>query len=496
MIHRGSGRRGGVSNSYGEHVRRPNVLFITLDQFRGDTLSCAGHPVVQTPHLDALAADGLRLSRHYSQAAPCAPGRAALYTGMYQMNNRVVANGTPLDDRFDNVARAARRAGYAPALFGYTDQGIDPRIVAHDDPRLSTYEGVLPGFDMIVDLAHEHDPWREWLGTLGYRVGSMVEMLMTEGDRPAEHSESSFLTNGFLDWHAKRDTDDAWFAHLSYLRPHPPFAAAGEFGRMYDPAACGSPIPVPDQPEPYLGGLLTNPAAAAPAAAKMARWRAQYYGMVSEVDAQIGRLAAYLRSTGEWDDTLIVVTADHGEQLGDHGLVGKVGYFESSYHIVGVVRHPYERGGAGTTVTAFTENVDLMPTICEAMGIDAPAQCDGRSLGDFLRGDVPDDWRTAAHYEFDWRNLFISAESERHAWDRRLARQSLVVQRGHDRAYVQFANGRALGFDLAADPTWHTPVTDPTLLLADAQELLAWRAQHGDRTLTDFLLRDGGLGRR
>ena len=85
----------------------PNVLLITLDQFRGDTLSAAGHPVVSTPNLDAIAAEGVRFARHFAQAAPCAPGRAALYTGTYQMNNRVVANGTPLDHRFDNkIGRA------------------------------------------------------------------------------------------------------------------------------------------------------------------------------------------------------------------------------------------------------------------------------------------------------------------------------------------------------------------------------------------------------
>src|SRR4029453_15034737 len=84
-----------------EHYRPPavNILLITLDQFRGDSLSCAGHPLVQTPNLDALAAEGVRLARHSSQATPCAPGRACLYTGTYQMNNRVVANGTPLDAR-------------------------------------------------------------------------------------------------------------------------------------------------------------------------------------------------------------------------------------------------------------------------------------------------------------------------------------------------------------------------------------------------------------
>ncbi|MBU3700709.1 MAG: phosphonate monoester hydrolase, partial [Acidimicrobiia bacterium] len=128
-----------------------NVLLVTVDQFRADSLSCAGHRVARTPAIDELAAEGVRFSRHYSQSAPCAPGRAALYTGTYQFNNRVVFNGAPLDDRFDNIARMARRVGYEPALFGYTDQAIDPRTVAPDDPRLSTYEGVLPGFDCVLD---------------------------------------------------------------------------------------------------------------------------------------------------------------------------------------------------------------------------------------------------------------------------------------------------------------------------------------------------------
>ena len=104
---------------------QPNVLLITLDQFRGDSLSCAGHPLVRTPNLDALAADGVRLARHYSQAAPCAPGRASLYTGMYQMNHRVVANGTPLDARFDTLALAGRRAGYRPAVQYLMDHTSD-----------------------------------------------------------------------------------------------------------------------------------------------------------------------------------------------------------------------------------------------------------------------------------------------------------------------------------------------------------------------------------
>ncbi len=132
-----------------------NFLLITLDQFRGDCLGAAGHPVVKTPHLDRLAREGVRLARHYSQAAPCGPGRASLYTGMYQTNHRVVANGTPLDARFDNVAWAARRAGYLPTLFGYTDQAVDPReTTGPGDPRLLTYEAVLAGVAARPWLRH------------------------------------------------------------------------------------------------------------------------------------------------------------------------------------------------------------------------------------------------------------------------------------------------------------------------------------------------------
>ena len=129
-----------------------NILFITADQWRGECLGVAGHPLVKTPNIDALAADGTVFLNHYSNAAPCSPARACLYTGLYQMTNRVVRNGSPLAARFDNVALAARRVGYSPALFGYTDQSADPTGLPPAAPRLKTYEGVLPGFDVRVRI--------------------------------------------------------------------------------------------------------------------------------------------------------------------------------------------------------------------------------------------------------------------------------------------------------------------------------------------------------
>src|SRR5713101_7021166 len=125
---------------------RPNVLLITLDQWRADCLSAMGHPCLRTPHLDRLAADGVLFRRHYTQASPCGPARASLLTGLYAHNHRSVRNGIPLDDRHSNLARELRKAGYDPVLFGYTDTAVDPRLYPRGDPALDTYEGVLPGF--------------------------------------------------------------------------------------------------------------------------------------------------------------------------------------------------------------------------------------------------------------------------------------------------------------------------------------------------------------
>jgi len=472
-----------------------NILLVTLDQLRGDALSCAGHPVVKTPHLDRLAAEGARCARHYSQAAPCGPGRASLYTGLYQMNHRVVANGTPLDARFDNLALAARRAGYVPTLFGYTDQAIDPRAAAGPhDPRLRSYEEVLPGFEGFHLPSGRLDPWIGWLRERGHDApADSFAALASEPERPAEHSLSAFLADRLIDW--IRVQDRPWFAHLSQLRPHPPYAAAGAFASMYRADDMPDPIAPAGEPGRHHRALMANPALAAPAdPAAMRHLMAQYFGMVSEADHQFGRVVAALQESGHWAETLVVVTADHGEQLGDHGLIQKGGFFEASYNVPCIVRDPRPAAMPGVVIETFTENVDIFPTLAEAMGLPVPAQCDGAPLTPLLRGETPPGWRTDAHWEFDWRSGAVTGVVP-DPWDRRLERRNLAVLRTGEAAYVQFGDGSALAFDLAADPTWRTEITDPARMLPLAQAMLAWRARHADRTLTGMLIEDGGVGR-
>ena len=470
-----------------------NVLFVTLDEFRADCLSAAGHPVVATPTLDALAAEGVRFASHFSQAAPCAPGRASLYTGTYQMNHRVVANGAPLEDRFDNVARMARRAGYVPALFGYTDQGVDPSTVVDPaDPRLDTYEGVLPGFDPVLHLDGRFLGWLAWLEELGYGTMTAPDALRSEPDRPAEHSASAFLSDRLIDWIDGRD--GPWFVHASYFRPHFPYAAAGRFATRYDPADVGDALPPLPGLHPLYDRARGIELVRAPAdPGELARLRAQYFGMVSEVDHQLGRVVDHLRSTGRLDDTLVVVTSDHGEQLGDHGLIWKLGFFEESYRVPCIVRGPGVTGPAGRVVDAFTEAVDVLPTLAELLGQEVPVQCDGSSLVPFLAGDEPPRWRTSAHYEWDWRDLVMGPTRTSGGPDPRLERYNLAVERTATHAYVQFADGTWLCVDLAADPTWATTTEDPAVVLPLAQSMLAWRSTHLGGAYTQRLL---GPGRR
>ena len=475
-----------------------NVLFITLDQFRGDCLSGAGHPVVRTPNLDALACQGIYLSRHYSQAAPCGPGRACLYTGTYTLTNRVVANGTPLDDRFDNVARAARRAGYTPTLFGYTDQGIDPRQAdGPTDRRLWTFEGVLPGFAVELELLEDQQAWRAWLAQLGYDLPSDGEQVLAgEPGRPEEHSVSTFLTDRLIAWIERQDAP--WFAHASYFRPHPPFAAAGRWARAYDPSEVPLPIAPAEKRHPFLDAVLQHPLLAAPQDERAVRELiAQYYGMVSEVDHQLGRVWEALRRIGQWDDTFVIVPSDHGEQLGDHHLLGKLGYFDESFRIPLIVRDPSRSADAtrGRVVEAFTETIDVMPTILEWVGVPVPRPCDGVSLRPFLSGETPAGWRREVHYEFDFRTYFT--EVRERALDLHVDQCSLAVIQDARYKYVHFDALPALFFDLEADPgQFENVAADPAYagrVLEYAQKMLSWRLHHADRTLTGWSASPQGL---
>ncbi|HEY1750438.1 MAG TPA: alkaline phosphatase family protein [Caulobacteraceae bacterium] len=496
-----------------------NVLFITADQWRGECLSALGHPVVKTPNLDALAADGVLFARHFANTAPCGPSRTTLHTGLYLQNHRSGTNGTPLDARHTNWALESARLGYDPVLFGYTDTSRDPRGEPDDSPWLRTYEGPLPGVRPVVHLDGDPRPWTDWLAAKGYATPRKAQDAYGWRDGgpdwedgaaeprplkfPAEVDDVAFLTGQLIDY--LQAAKGPFFAHLSLLRPHPPFVAPRPYNALYDPAAVpgfnrAATIEAEGRQHPWLAWRLGRHGARAPDnEQRLRRLKAVYFGLMSRVDAELGRLFAFLKASGLWETTLIVFTSDHGEEMGDHWLLGKGGYFDGSYRIPLIVRDPRPGAARDLKVEAFTEHVDILPTMLEAIGAPIPQQCDGLSLAPFLAGGgAPPGWREEAHWEYDFRDVGdASAEA---ALGLTLDQCLLNVVRGPRYKYVHFTRLAPLFFDLQADPgETRNLAGDPAyapLMLQYAQKLLSWRMNHDEPALTHLALtRDGPVAR-
>ena len=487
-----------------------NVLFVTADQWRAECLSALGHPCLRTPNLDRLAAGGTLFARHYAQATPCGPSRASIHTGMYAMNHRSVTNGTPLDARHTSLAAEVRAAGYRPVLFGYTDMSVDPRGRAPDDPWLRTYEGVYPDFEVALYLSEAEAAWLAHLGRRG-RTPTLADVyggaLGEAASFGPDDSETAFLTDTFLAWLERLDGEAPWFAHLSYIKPHPPLVAAAPWHAMHHPDDVAPPLRAVSAEEearlhPWLAARLTQPLGGSwwgkPASldeGEIRKAHAVYLGLIAELDHHLGRIFDALRARGELERTLVVVTSDHGEMLGDHWLMGKDGFFRQAFHVPLIISDPAPDAARGQVVDAFTEHVDLMPTILERIGASVPLQCDGKSLVPWLLRSRPETWRAAAHYEHDFRD--VETPTLERALGVTSERCALAVGQSERYAYVHFNGFPSLCFHLEEDPGQLVDIgTDPARapeVLREAQAMLSWRMDHAERRLTGCKLTASGV---
>jgi arylsulfatase A-like enzyme len=500
-----------------------NVLLIVVDQWRGLMLPKLGADYLKLPNLDRLCAEGVTFRNHFTQAVPCGPARASLLTGQYMMNHRAVQNTIPLDARFTNLAHELRRGGYDPALVGYTTTTPDPRTTSPQDPRFFVLGDIMDGFHP-VGAFENRDAYFGWVASQGFELPSVREEIwLPQGGAgsgatsraaciPKELSDTAWFTeNGlaYLRGHAGRP----WFLHLGYYRPHPPFIAPAPYNAMYRPEDMPRPVraasPAEEAKQNALLGYYVNNVkqasffqdgqglGSAMSEDEVAQLRATYCGLMSEIDDHLGRVFDYLKATGQWDDTLIVFTCDHGEQLGDHHLLGKIGYFDESYRIPMIVRDPRPEANTtrGTIVERFTETIDTMPTILDWLGLPVPRQCDGRSLLPFFAGDTPADWRREVHYEFDFRDLHYSQPES--ALGVAMDKCGLAVVQDEAFKYVHFAALPPLFFDLRNDPgQFVNRAGDPAYAARMgeyAARMLDWRLGHAERALTGYRATPQGL---
>lgn len=483
--------------------KRRNVLFIIADQFRWDALGAAGNTVVQTPNLDMLAAEGVLFDQCFVQTAPCGPSRACIYTGRYACSHRSVQNMTPLVDAHECLPVHLSRAGYRPAIFGYNDYAVDPRLLPPDDLRAQTlsYENFLPGWHTTYFHEYDSPEYFDYLRGKHYPEHLLVRQAIHQPHVPegwageclplcfpahykAEDSESQFMTSKAIEF-LGRQGDHAWFLNVNYIKPHPPRVCPAPYHAMY----ADMPVrPVMRRPSElvsdhaYMRYMHRKPQLESDK--DLRDTQANYYGMISELDSGLGRLFQHLKEAGEWDSTLIIFTSDHGEYLGDHYLTDKGHFYDSGMRVPLIIRDPLATADAtrGQCLDGFCESIDLAPTVLDWLDIPIPDRFQGRSLLPRLR-EKDERGKNAVFYEYDFRldcPKDVCAEPDRCL---------LWVVRDQDYKYVQFADStmEPLLFDVRNDPGEFEDLSQRAiyapLVTRYCQALLRWRMTHEDQRM-------------
>lgn len=373
---------------------RPNIVLIITDQHRGDALGIDGHPVVQTPYLDQLAASGARFRRAYSACPVCVPARRTLMSGRKPASHGVTMNyDTWLDG--PTLPSILSEAGYQTHLCGKL----------HLWPHRAAY-----GFQSAdwADSPHgRHETDDDYQVFLRANGATMPMAGVAHGQsyngwaaRPWHLPEELHFTNWatsaamrFLD---RRDPTRPFFLNVSYHQPHQPVTPPQAYWDRYINAKL---------PEPVVGDwarVFDEPQIGQPVAswrtqltpAQQRQFQAGYYGCINHIDDQIGRLLVALPK-----NTVILFVSDHGEMLGDHQWIRKRTPYEGSARVPFIINLPASLGiGGGQVRDEPVELMDVLPTLAEIAGADAPAGIDGRSLLPLLRGD-DGAWRDYLHGE-------------------------------------------------------------------------------------------------
>jgi arylsulfatase A-like enzyme len=470
--------------------RRKNILFIMCDQLRWDYLSCAGHPHLHTPNIDALAAQGVRFTRAYVQSPVCGASRMSFYTGRYVHSHGATWNGVPLKVGEMTLGDYLRPLGMTTALVGKTHMradsegmarlGIDPNSIIgvrvsecgfdpyerddglHGVGPDGRYDPLTPRYNgYLNDKGYGGDnPWHDWANAAEGEGNALASgWAMRHARKPArvreEDSETPYMTRRAMDF--MREAGDApWCLHLSYIKPHWPYIAPAPYNSMF---GAGDVLPAVRSeeerrdPHPVYAAFMDLRVSKAFARDQV---RAEvvpvYMGLIKQIDDQLGLLFSFMRERGLLDNTLIVFTSDHGDYLGDHWMGEKDLFHEPSVKVPLIVYDPAPEADVarGSTCDALVEAIDLAPTFLEAMGADPAEQShrlEGRSLLPFLRGERPVQWRDHVFSEYDYSMLPVAA---RLGIEPRDAHLFMVADARWK--YVHAVGFRPMLFDLAADP--------------------------------------------
>ena len=418
-----------------------NILFIMYDQLRFDYLGCAGHPHLETPNFDRVARMGVRFTNAYCQSPICGASRMSFYTGRYVSSHGAQFNGYPLRVGEQTLGDHLRKAGMGCWLIGKTHMKVDAEGMARLGLERDSVIGARQaecGFDAWVRddglwaegpdgfYDEKRSPYNEYLKSRGYpgdnpwaqyaNAGVDAEgqiasgWMLTNTDQPAnireEDSETPWLTRQALAF--MEETEGPWCAHVSYIKPHWPYIVPAPYHAMYGPNHVPAATRSEDErrdTHPVFDAFLSGKVAEAFQREEVRqKVIPAYMGLIKQCDDQLGLILDRLEDSGAIKDTMIVLTSDHGDYLGDHWMGEKDFFHDPSVKIPMIVYDPRPEADAtrGTECAQLVEAIDLAATFIEAAGAEVPGHVvEGRSLMPWLRGECPD-WREVVISEYDY----------------------------------------------------------------------------------------------
>ena len=371
-------------------MRTPNIVVIMADQLAPQFTGAYGHPVANTPHMDALAARGMRFDAAYCNSPLCAPSRAAFMSG--QLISRIGAydNASEFPASVPTLAHYLKGLGYRTCLAGKM-HFVGPDQKHGFEDRVTT--DIYPSdFAWTPDWSANEkriDKWYHNMQTVK-ESGVAVATFQTDYDDEVEFAARRWLIDRGRDRGAG---DNAPFCLVaSFIHPHDPYVAKREFWDLY--ADCEIELPgmtlAPDEQDPFSRRVMDGIEASTVALTEeeIRRARRAYLANVSYFDSKIGAIVTALKDIGELDNTILIVTSDHGDMLGERGLWYKMSFFEHSARVPLIMAGP---GVARGTARNACSLVDLLPTFLEfAGGRDCIPDgiLDGRSLMPLARGEI------------------------------------------------------------------------------------------------------------
>ncbi len=367
---------------------RPNLVLITTDQQRFDTWGRFAPPFMRTPHLNHLAADGVTFTRAYADCPVCVPARAAYMTGRSVFGHGMGTNA-PTCDYFgceETLPTLLRAQGYQTCGIGKLH--FHPQRIRHGFDETITLD------DYYREMARSGSPLQPRRHGLGEN-----EFYPTMATVPEAQTLTSWITERAVDFLAeRRDPTTPFFLWVSYSKPHPPLDPPEPYYSMYRQEEIAEPwladwTDADDRPEDVRRHQQAQSTdRMSPRLIHQAR--AAYYGLITQIDYNIGRIIGAIQDTGCFfspnDDTMILFCSDHGEYLGDHRMLAKDTFHEGSAHIPFILRLPrtWRDRPVGVESDALVGHQDILTTLLAAAGGPVPSDKEGQDLVGLLRGDV------------------------------------------------------------------------------------------------------------